>query len=96
MRGGQWPLLLCLLLSASWCSAQFGMGKPSGPEATAVRSDVKYIKCEVCEQLAKQAYRQVSAFKKESAAKKLKHERKVGALESPLCLFAIGAERSLN
>lgn len=71
------PLALCLLLFAAHCSAQFGMGKPSGPEAKAVRSDVKFIKCEVCEQLAKQAYRQVSAFKKEAAEKKMKHERKV-------------------
>lgn len=70
-------MALCLLLLAAQCNAQFGMGKPSGPEAKAVRSDLQYIRCEVCEQLAKQAYRQVSAFKKEAAEKKMKHQRKV-------------------
>lgn len=77
----QWPLLLSVLLLATHSKAQFGMGKPPGPEAQAVRSDLKYIRCEVCEQLAKQAYRQVSAFKKEAAEKQMKHERKVKELD---------------
>lgn len=74
-------MALCLLLLAAQCNAQFGMGKPSGPEAKAVRSDLQYIRCEVCEQLAKQAYRQVSAFKKEAAEKKMKHQRKVKEID---------------
>lgn len=42
---------------------------------------MKFIRCQVCEQLAKQAYRQISAFKKEAAEKKMKHERKVKELD---------------
>ena len=80
MGGRQWPLLLGLLLLATQCRAQFGFGKPSGPEAKPVRSDLQYIKCDVCEQLAKQAYRMAGAFKKEAAEKKMKHERKVRVL----------------
>ena len=35
------------------------------PEAKAVKSDVQYIKCQVCELLAKTAYRQVKAKRDE-------------------------------
>lgn len=68
--------LLGLCILTSFANAQFGFGGPKGPEPKAVRSDVQYIRCEVCQQLAKQAYRQAAAFKKEAAQKKAKHERK--------------------
>lgn len=70
-------VLIALILTATLSKAQFGFGGPKGPEATAVRSDIPFIKCEVCEHLAKQAYRQAGAFKKAASEKKLKHERKV-------------------
>ena len=41
--------------------AQFN---PSKPPAKPVKSDIKYIKCQVCELLAKNAYRQVNDMKK--------------------------------
>lgn len=34
-----------------------GMGGPEPPKATAVKSDVQYIKCQACEAFVKQAYR---------------------------------------
>ena len=72
------PLLItALILILPATLAQFGFGGPKGPEPKAVRSDIPFIRCEVCENLAKQAYRQAGAFKKETAEKKMKHERKV-------------------
>ena len=66
-----------LILPDAYAQFGFGGGGPKGPEPKAVRSDIQYIKCEVCENLAKQAYRQAGAFKKAAAQKKAKHERKV-------------------
>ena len=53
---------LCLLSSAL---AQFGgFGGPAAKEAIpAVKSDLPYIRCSVCEALAKNAYRQIKAAK---------------------------------
>ena len=68
-----------MIFHFSVANAQFDFGGKKGPEAKAVKGDVQYIKCEVCEQLAKQAYRQAGAFKKAAAEKKAKHERKVTA-----------------
>ncbi|KAL3151089.1 hypothetical protein ABBQ38_012958 [Trebouxia sp. C0009 RCD-2024] len=44
-----------------FASAQFN---PSKPPAKPVKSDIQYIKCQVCELLAKNAYRQVNDMKK--------------------------------
>lgn len=77
MISWKWLFLLALFLQISSMQAQFGMGGPKGPEPTAVRGDIKYIRCDVCEHLAKQAFRQAGAFKKELAQKTMKHERKV-------------------
>lgn len=74
----RWQPLICIaILVLPLALGQFGFGGPKGPEAKAVRSDIPFIKCEVCEHLAKQAYRQAGAFKKAAAEKKMKHERKV-------------------
>ena len=81
----KWIVLICastLILPSAL--GQFGFGGPAGakgPEPKAVRSDIPFIKCEVCEHLAKQAYRQAGAFRKAAAEKKMKHERKVKASE---------------
>ena len=53
---------------------------PSKPPAKPVKSDIKYIKCQVCELLAKNAYRQVNDMKKA-----LRPNKKV-------CLFAVYQE----
>lgn len=42
----------------------FAQFNPSKPPAKPVKSDIKYIKCQVCELLAKNAYRQVNDLKK--------------------------------
>ena len=77
-NNSQWPLLiLAMFLILPSSLAQFGFGGKKGPEPVAIRSDIPFIRCEVCEHLAKQAYRQAGAFKKEAAEKKMKHERKV-------------------
>lgn len=51
-------LVACFALCAI---AQFN---PSKPPAKPVKGDIKYIKCQVCELLAKNAYRQVNDMKK--------------------------------
>lgn len=51
-------LVVCL---SPYAFAQFN---PSKPPAKPVKSDIKYIKCQVCELLAKNAYRQVNDLKK--------------------------------
>lgn len=51
-----------LVACFAFCAlAQFN---PSKPAAKPVKSDIKYIKCQVCELLAKNAYRQVNDMKK--------------------------------
>lgn len=62
MRVHLYSALTLLALCATCCDAQFGgmgMGMGGEPEATAVKSDLPYIRCQVCETLAKNAYRQV-------------------------------------
>lgn len=54
--------LAATLLLASYVSAQMGMPGQFGgnrPTYTAVKTDIPYIRCGVCEALAKNAYRQV-------------------------------------
>ena len=66
MRRHRWCLLALAVALVASASAQFGgRGGPAQPEATAVKSDIKYIKCEVCQLVAKHAYRQVKAAEKE-------------------------------
>lgn len=62
-------LVVCL---SPYASAQFN---PSKPPAKPVKSDIKYIKCQVCELLAKNAYRQVNDLKKS-----LKPNKKLGEM----------------
>ena len=72
-------LLWCCALLAVACMlaepsrAQFG-GPPPPPSIPPVKSDLPYIRCGVCEALAKNAYRQVKAAREE-----LKPGKKVGA-----------------
>lgn len=56
-----WLGLLSVLCVSLVVEAQFN---PSKPAAKPVKSDVKYIKCQVCELLAKNAYRQVKDLQK--------------------------------
>ena len=49
--------VLALALLVTQASAQFG----GEPEAAPVKSDLPYIRCAVCEAVAKNAYRQVKA-----------------------------------
>ena len=56
--------IFCISLLSS-ASAQFGgFGGPAAKESIpAVKSDLPYIRCSVCEALAKNAYRQIKAAK---------------------------------
>lgn len=64
-----------LVACFAFCTAaQFN---PSKPPEKPVKSDIKYIKCQVCELLAKNAYRQVHDMKKA-----LKPNKKVAVLSS--------------
>ena len=66
MRPRWWCLLASVVTFVASANAQFGgLGGPAQPEATAVKSDIKYIKCEVCQLVAKHAYRQVKAAETE-------------------------------
>lgn len=69
--------LLALALLVTQASAQFG----GEPEASPVKSDLPYIRCAVCETVAKNAYRQVKA-----ARDALKPGKKVSAY-LPACLI---------
>ena len=51
-------VLICL------CYCVVAEFNPSKPPAKPNKSDIKYIKCQVCELLAKNAYRQVNDLKK--------------------------------
>ncbi|KAL0028267.1 hypothetical protein WJX79_006072 [Trebouxia sp. C0005] len=57
-------MVLNALLLACAISCVFAQFNPSKPPAKPVKSDIKYIKCQVCEHLAKNAYRQVQDLKK--------------------------------
>ena len=76
----RWTVVLmaaCLLLvGPAW--GQFGGPAPT-PSVPPVKGDLPYIRCGVCEALAKNAYRQVKAAKD-----KLKPGKKVSALPLPL------------
>ena len=63
-----------LLVSPAW--GQFG-GPPPTPSIPPVKSDLPFIRCGVCEALAKNAYRQVKA-----ARDKLKPGKKVSCCAS--------------
>lgn len=57
----RWTSFVFLLsLAVAAVTAQFGM-PPGKQEAKPVKSDIQYIRCQVCELLAKNAYRQVKA-----------------------------------
>jgi hypothetical protein len=65
--------LLLLAAAGQQAAAQFGGGMPPGmggmggmgggepPKAMAVKSDIPFIRCQVCEALVKQAYRHTKA-----------------------------------
>lgn len=74
--------IFCISLLSS-ASAQFGgFGGPAAKEAIpAVKSDLPYIRCSVCEALAKNAYRQVKAAKDaQKPGKKVRRQ----------CVYAFG------
>jgi hypothetical protein len=56
---GRWRLCTLALLCGAVLSAAYQL---PGKETSPVISDIKYIKCGVCEALAKNAYRQVKAM----------------------------------
>ena len=57
-------VLLAVLICTATAQGQFG-GPGAKPTAKAVKSDVKYIKCQVCEAIAKHAIREVKAMREE-------------------------------
>jgi len=57
-------MVLNALLLACAFSCALAQFNPSKPPAKPVKSDIKYIKCQVCELVAKNAYRQVQDLKK--------------------------------
>eukprot|EP00884_Botryococcus_braunii_P014519 jgi/Botrbrau1/23068/Bobra.0243s0009.1 len=65
----QKPVLLCgLLLGLGYATLALGAGikmPPGMEEEIGKRSDVKYIKCGACEQLAKNAYRMARELREE-------------------------------
>ena len=61
--------VLLALAAASPAGAQFG-GMPPPPKAQARREDIPYIKCQVCELLAKHAYKHVKELMKGSTPSK--------------------------
>ena len=70
------PFVLVVALVVPIAVAQFGgMGGPKQPTFKPVKSDIPFIKCQVCEQLAKAAFRQVKA-----ARDKVKPGHKVSRL----------------
>ena len=59
-------LVLAVSVAGPLAQAQFGgMGGPQQPTFKPVKSDVPFIKCAVCEQLAKAAIRQTKAARDE-------------------------------
>ncbi len=46
------------------------MGGPEEPKALAVKSDIQYIRCQVCEAMAKQAQRAVKTMREALTAGK--------------------------
>ena len=77
-------LLACALSVGLLCvKAQFN---PSKPAAKPVKSDIKYIKCQVCELLAKNAYRQVKDLQKS-----VKPNKKVLRLSRPALCTSVTA-----
>ncbi|KAI8467721.1 MAG: hypothetical protein J3K34DRAFT_30973 [Monoraphidium minutum] len=86
-RTPRWAPLLLLLLAAVGAAAQMGFGggknKPDLPPA--VRSDIKYIKCAVCQQFVKQAVRATKTLREEiKPGKKLEESDIIDKLEG-LC-----------
>ncbi len=63
MRTWLFGAFSALAFLASCASAQFGGGFGGAPEAAPVKSDLPYIRCGVCEALAKHAFRQVKTVK---------------------------------
>lgn len=61
----------CRLAACMWlasvlaCSAQMGMdmGNYEEPKAPAVKADLPYIRCSVCQEVAKEAYRMIKAMR---------------------------------
>lgn len=71
MRRSMLPKLLVFALAATLASAQFG-AKREPPKAPAVKSDIKIIKCQVCEAMAKQAGAIVKELKEAASGKKVR------------------------
>ena len=70
--------LLAASVAAQMPPGQFGGSRPT---FTAVKSDIPYIKCGVCEALAKNAYRQVKTAR--DALRPGKKVRHVSCLSRP-------------
>lgn len=91
MRAAQIGLVFIMLVSAALAKmnigdigmAGFGDGKGEFvPDTLAVKSDVPYIVCDVCNLVAKQAYRQTKALEKEQ-----KPNKKVRAVDRIISLL---------
>ena len=70
--GGRWTIAAALLVGALLvCSGPMGSEakKKKKEVARAVKSDIKYIKCQVCQELAKNLNREANALREEKGAK---------------------------
>jgi hypothetical protein len=63
-------LLLSLVVAAS---AQFGGKRPPPPKAPVWKGDLKFIRCQTCEAMAKQTVKIVKNLKEEAGGKKVKY-----------------------
>ncbi|XP_030530130.1 uncharacterized protein LOC115740706 [Rhodamnia argentea] len=60
--------VLCLILVSTWVPTAVGVKKPA---SAARKEDVPFIKCQVCEKLASQLYRQVQKKQAQISPKKI-------------------------
>lgn len=96
-RSSRLLLLLTLVVAAS---AQFGGKPPDKPKSPASKADIKFIRCQVCEAMAKQARDIIKAEKELAAGKKVRCGRAgkvcVGnkaALQRPTRGIALGVSQ---
>ena len=86
-------LIFCFAVLAS---AQFGGKRPPPPKAPVWKEDIKYIRCQVCEAMAKQALRTVKSMKDEAGAKRVRLNEPQAACPSARCVAASRPGRGLT
>ncbi|XAR67183.1 hypothetical protein NMG60_11013647 [Bertholletia excelsa] len=79
--GGMGMLVVASFLVVSWVPTSHCSKKPAG---LARKEDIPYIKCQVCQQLAKQLYQQVEAQQAQISPKKIS-EYKIIEISENIC-----------